>query len=162
MKFVSTIWAMALMLAAAAAPASATTFSPAPGTFLFQGTVLVAKGSPTFYCTLKLTISVTSSTTAVVTPALAAPSSVFCPTFIFSGTPYPFNYVSGGIEIPGVVMSTAFGTGCSGRLVGGWDIGSPASITFNATLPGSGSSDTCKIVGRVYQVAGSPLSITNP
>ncbi|CUS46715.1 MAG: hypothetical protein V4610_20010 [Pseudomonadota bacterium] len=160
MKFVSAICATALALAGTAAPASAATYSPTSGTFVFQGSVVVKKGL-TLNCTLKLTVNVTSSTTATVTPALGTPSNILCPTVTFSGTPYTVTSDGTTVTISGVVVNTITPGGCSGTISGTWggNSATPRFISVNASLPGGGTSDPCTIVGTLNQVSGSALSI---
>ncbi|WEJ99529.1 MAG: hypothetical protein P0Y59_21895 [Candidatus Sphingomonas phytovorans] len=168
MKFVSAICATALALAGTAAPASAATYSPTSGIVVFQGSVVVKKGL-TLNCTLKLTVNITSATTATATPVLSTPSNILCPTVTFSGTPYPVTVTSSGtppvytVTLSNVVVNTITPGGCSGSISATWggNSASPRFISVNTSLPGGGSSDPCTIVGTLNQVSGPVLSI-NP
>lgn len=161
MKLVSAICATALALAGAV-PASAQSFSPASGTFVFQGGVVVNK-SLTLNCTLKLTVNVTSSTTATVTPSLETPSNPLCPVVTFSGAPYTVTTTSLSVTAHGIVVNTITPGDCFGSISGIWSGNNarPRSISLGDSMP-SGGSNLCSISGFVSQVSGPTLSINVP
>lgn len=177
MKFFSAICVTALALGSTT-PALADTYIPAtPGvsSITFQGSVLFKKGLST-NCTFKLVITIPQAApdsdgifshghSARATPVLAAPGDFSCSFTTFSGTPYAISLSGTALNISDVVITPLTPGGCSGTLSGTWG-GNTAPQRFisfnNASVPGGGTSAPCTITGTLYQVSGSPLSITSP
>lgn len=177
MKFLSAICVTALALGSTA-PALADTYIPAtPGvsSITFQGSVLFKKGLSS-HCTFKLVITIPQAApdgdgifshghSARAAPALAVPGDFPCSSTTFSAAPYAVSFNGTFLTISNVVIATLTPGGCSGTLSGTWG-GNAALQRFisfnNASVPGDGTSAPCTITGTLYQVSGSPLSITSP
>ncbi|MBO9696312.1 MAG: hypothetical protein J7499_08930 [Sphingopyxis sp.] len=173
MRNIVALCAAALALASpGVAQAQGATFSPAPGSYVFTGSVEVKKNLPVWTtCDLTLTINVAAGGTATSTASLAG--AFPCTGITFTGGPFLTDGLSPPtislveiadvtINIPPVPPFAA--DSCFGTLYAVWggngppnprtiEFQDPLSDTPDAGSPGS--QPNCKIKGTVSQASGA-------
>lgn len=155
MKIVTSIATVAAILSMSSV-AHAGTFTAA-GNHAFSGTVAVEKDMGVFTCTMNANISVASAGDTSASSDASLTGGFPCDLILISGG--PFNTTTNGTDITFHnvnIVPPLSPTTCFGNLTG--TVGGSATtrtISFNTTIPSTGSGAPCKLLGTVSQTPGN-------
>lgn len=145
--------------------ATAQTYSPAPSTWTWKGSLVVQKGmGPVLTCAVTVTANVTSATSATATASIA-PGDLGCITVSFTGAPYAITWNAGPPEtvtLKNVYVNTSITPGnCKGDITATFNDTTNDALVVNTSIPQDTTGGACTMRGTLFKTApAGPIDIS--